>query len=247
LFGGTSFLIEPSHVALEHDLRMYRFPPERAAVVPGAIDVDRFDPGKSLPDARAELGIPPDAFVVGIVARMQSHRHFEDLWEAAKQLKSEFPQLHVLVVGRGTNEEIVGRRPVQALGLERVVHFAGFRSGDDFLAALNAFDVKVFLMPGTDGTCRAVREAMAMGKPAIAARRGMLPEIVLDGETGIVFDDSPEALANAIRALITNRDRARAMGVAARKQAIEQFSLNAQVKAVHAIYDGVLSDSRVMK
>lgn len=243
LFGGTSFLLEPSLVALEHDLRLYGFPRERATVVPGAIDVDRFDPSRSLPEARAELGIPPDAFVVGIVARMQLHRHFEDLWEAAKQLTREFPQLHVLVVGRGTNEETVGRRPVRELGLERVVHFAGFRSGDDFLAALAALDVKVFLVPGTDGTCRAVREAMAMGKPAIVARRGMLPEIVHDGETGIVFDNSPEALADAIRALIADRDRARAMGAAARKQALIQFSLSAQAKTIRGIYDRAVTDN----
>ena len=241
LFWGTSFLIEPSQAALEHDLRLYGFPPDRAAVAPGAIDVDRFDPKRSLSNARAELGIPPDAFVVGIVARMQLHRHFEDLWEATHQLAAEFPKLHVVVVGRGTNEEIVGRRPVRQLGLEHVVHFAGFRSGDDFLAALAAFDVKVFLVPGTDGTCRAVREAMAMGKPAIVARRGMLPEIVRDGETGIVFDNSPESLAVAIRTLITNRSRVRTMGTAARRLALAQFSLEAHANTVRNIYEKVLA------
>ena len=65
---------------------------------------------------------------------------------------------------------------------------------------LNLLDYKVFLHPGTDGACRAAREALACGKPVIASRLGILPELIADGENGILVDGGPAALAQAILA-----------------------------------------------
>ena len=67
-------------------------------------------------------------------------------------------------------------------------------------------------MPGSDGACRAVREAMALGIPVIAARRGMLPEIVENNREGLIIDDSPENLADAMMTLVENPGIRQAMG-----------------------------------
>ncbi len=240
LLARTDFLIEPSEQARQHDLDAFGFPAERTRVVPGAVDVERFDPAREVPDGRRWLGIPHDAFVVGIVARMQRHRHYRVLFEAMRALVERVHEAHLIVVGRGTRQEEVGKQPVKELGLERNVHFPGYVDGENYVGMLRAFDVKVFLVPGSDGTCRAVREVMAMARPVVVAERGMLPEIVDDGETGFVFDGSPDALTARLASLAENRALRRAMGRAAREKAIRLFSLEVQAEGVHEVYEALM-------
>ena len=240
LLRNTRFLIEPSARALDHDARAYGFPEKDMAVVPGAVDTDRFDPTREVPDGRRRLGIPRDAFVVGIVARMQTHRDYEVLWAALERLVAADESVHALVVGRGTKQDEVAYGPVRRRGLESHVHFSGFVEGDDYVGMLKSFDLKVFLVPGSDGTCRAVREAMAMGKAAVVADRGMLSEIVDHGRTGMVFDGSEEALFDTLADLAADRAKARALGTAARQRARAEYSLDAQARAVARIYEAVL-------
>ena len=91
-------------------------------------------------------------------------------------------------------------------------------------------------MPGTDGTCRAVLESLCMEKPVIAARRGILPDLVEHGSTGLIIDDSPENIAEAIRIMAKDRDRCREMGRQAGKIAKNRFSLSNQASNVLSIY-----------
>lgn len=237
----TTHLIEPSQRALDFDCRWYRFPKERATVVPGAIDTKRFDPERVPDDARDSLDIPKDAFVFGIVARMQRHRLFDVLLKAFREVAQEFSDAYLVIVGRGTHQEKVAKRPVAKMGLEDRVRFPGYVSDDDYVRLLNTFDMKVFMVPGTDGTCRAVREAMAMGKPALVNRVGMLPELVDDRTTGFVFNGTREALAETMRTALTDRDTVRAMGEAARRVAHTRFCIRKQAERVHEIYRQVLA------
>ena len=193
-------------------------------------------------DSRETLDIPGDAFVLGIVARMQRHRLFEVLLEAVRQAAAEHPQLRLVIVGRGTHQQTVAKDPVKAMGLEDRVHFAGYVSGDDYVRAIKAFNMKVFMMPGSDGTCRAVREAMAMGKPAIVNRIGMLPELIEDGVTGYVFGGTVDSLRAAIGKAVADPEGVRRMGEAAKAIARREFSLDVQAKRIAAIYDRVLSE-----
>lgn len=232
----TAFLIEPSNRALEYDAGAFGFPRDRMAVAPGAVDTKRFDPARRLPDARSGYGIDGGAFVVGIVARMQPHRHYEDLFGALRTLVDEGKTVHAIVVGRGSRQDEVAYNPVGEYGLSEHVTFTGYLDGDEYVAALKAFDVKVFLMPGSDGTCRAVREAMALGKPVVAADRGMLAEIVEDGQSGIVFEGGADGLAAALRTLYDDPDRRRAYGENARVRAQSDYSLEAQAGRVLDLY-----------
>ena len=228
----TVRIFEPSELALTHDHETYGYPLESMQVVPGAIDVTRFDPARDVPDCRARLGIPPGAFVIGIVARMQTHRRYEDFFHAVRLLADAGVDAHAIVVGRGTNQESVGKAPARELGLSDRVHFPGYVSGDDYVGMVKAFDTKVFLVPGSDGTCRAVREAMAMAKPAVVSDRGMLPELVSDGVDGYVCDGTPSGLFHALQSLAGDRSACERMGRAARNKAVTTFSLEAQARAI---------------
>jgi len=238
---GTDALIEASQIALEADVRDVGFPRERVVVIPPAIDLERFDPNRPLRDMRERLGLAQDDFVLGIVARMQPHRRFEVLLEAVRLLKEKVPELRLVIVGRGSRQEEVAKRPVEEMGLGDVVKFSGYVEGDDYVGLLKTFDVKVFLVPGSDGSCRAVREAMAMGKPVIASRRGMLPELVEDGVMGLVVSETPEELASAAELLWKDAELRRGMGEKARSRAVEQFCPDRQAEAVEKIYKRCLS------
>lgn len=236
----TSALLEPSEMARLHDIATYGLAPESTDVVPGAIDIQRFDPARPLPDARARFGLAADACVIGIVARMQTHRHFEDLLLAMRRVVDSVPQARLMIIGRGTHQEKVAMEPARKLGLDGHVIFTGYIDGDDFVGAIQAMDVGVYLVPGSDGTCRAARELLAMGKPMVVADRGMLKEIVPDGVAGVVTDGSVEGLASALLALANDSAKREALATGARRLAETRYALGPQAAQVKGIYERIL-------
>ncbi|HDP34969.1 MAG TPA: glycosyltransferase [Candidatus Hydrogenedentes bacterium] len=237
---GSAALVEPSHMALEADHANFLTPRERLFIAPGAVDTKRFDPERVLPDMRERFNIPRGAFVLGIVARMQPHRHYEELFAAFHKLTEKAPDAHLVVVGRGTRQEQVGFKPVQELGLAHRVHFTGYLDGDSYAGTLNMFTVGLFLTPGTDGACRAVREIMAMGKPMIVADRGMLREIVAHNKEGIVTDGSVEELYDAFLRFYHQRELREHFAENARKTARTRYTLEHQSECVIAAYEETL-------
>jgi glycosyltransferase involved in cell wall biosynthesis len=130
-------------------------------------------------------------------------------------------------------------QPTKRLGVEKWVVLGGYRT-NDYLDTLACMDLFVFLMAGSDGTARALREAMAMGKPVIVANRGMLPELVQDGISGLVVNDTPEDLANAALRLLRHPEMREALGRAAYQKAHQDFQLDRQVEAVEGFYQEMI-------
>jgi glycosyltransferase involved in cell wall biosynthesis len=235
----TDGLIEFSRTALQQDRTRFAISKDRLVHVFPAVDLNRFDPAKVRRQVRSELCLKPNEILVGIAARMQRHRRFDVLLKTMALLKDERPSIKLMILGRGTYQEMVAKAPARHLGLGDHVLFPGYRT-EDYLDYLGAMDIKVFLVPGSDGTCRAVREAMALGKPVVASRRGMLPEIVEQDVTGIVVEDTPEMLAKAILELARRPELRLRMGEAARMRALRDFSPARQAEDVGAFYEAVL-------
>jgi glycosyltransferase involved in cell wall biosynthesis len=202
----------------------------------GAVDLERFAPSAALPGTRRALGLAAEHRVVGIVARVQPQRRFDLLVDAAERLAGADPRARVLVVGRGSRREEVAVEPVRRRGLSDRVLFAGYRH-DDYDEVLRSIDVCTLLVPGSDGTCRAVLEAAACGIPAVTTRRGALPEIVVDGETGLVVDEDPQALADAWARLLADEALRKELGEAAARRARTLFSPDRFAEAVESLYD----------
>ncbi|MBK7948697.1 MAG: glycosyltransferase family 4 protein [Deltaproteobacteria bacterium] len=202
-------------------------------VTPGAVDLEAFGVGESagaLESARARrraacaaLGLPEDSLLIGVVARLQAHRRFDLLFEALATFVRHRPEARLVLFGRGTRAEAVVEAPVRALGLEGHVVRAGYRV-EDYAALVGGMDLFTFLVPGSDGTCRALREAAALGLPMVGTRRGAIPEIIVDGETGLLVDEDPASLVAAWERLAADPDARRAMGEAARRDARARFS-----------------------
>jgi glycosyltransferase involved in cell wall biosynthesis len=173
--------------------------------------------------------------VVGITARVQRHRRFDLLLEALARLAPAIPEARLLVIGRGTHLEETARRPAARLGLAERVIFAGYRSAD-FPEVLRACDVFTMLVPGSDGSCRALLEAAACGLPAVTTGLGSLPEIVVHGETGLVVPAEPAPLAAAWRALLESAPLRQSQGAAARRRAERCFSPARLAEQVEGLY-----------
>jgi len=204
----------------------------------GAVDLERFQPAAALAErerVRASLGLAPEHRVLGIVARVQQKRRFDLLLEAARRLFQRDAAARLLVVGRGTRRRELAEVPAQRKGIADRVVFAGYRRGD-YAAVLGAMDLFTFLVPGSDGTCRALLEAAACGIPAVATRRGALAEIVEDGVTGLLVDEEPAALAAAWGELLEDPGRRARLGAAARCRAERCFTPDRLAAAVAALY-----------
>jgi len=231
----TDSLIAVSEAARQAISTVFGIPAGRIWNICPGVDCDKFNPGIDGSGVRKQYDISADDPVVGIVARVQKHRRFEVLIRALSQVIEQIPRLKVLLIGRGTHMEEIAVKPVHELGLENNIIMTGYHLVD-YPELLAALDVKIFLVPGSDGSCRAVREAMAMGKPVIAANRGMLPELVQDGVSGFVVEDTPENLARAIIILVNDLPLRRKMGEAARQRICSEFSIKGQMEKVESVY-----------
>lgn len=228
-----------SRVAAGEDQKTFDIPEDRVFVINPALDLDRFDPSRTYADIRPQLGLTPELVVAGIVARVQLRRRWETLLAALMLAAQRAPQLRFLIIGRGTNIEVAAKKPVIAMGLSNIVLFPGYRT-DDYVDYLSSLDFKVFLVPGSDGTCRAAREAMAMGKPVIAARRGMLPELIPHERAGFAIDDTPENLADAMVRLTQDTSLRKRLGEGARQHALKHFRLDDQVEGIVRMYEQLM-------
>ncbi len=236
----TNFILEPSLIAHKQDLQQFNLPPERCPIIPLAIDLQRFNPYRPLP--KLKLAISEDSITLGIVARLQTHRKYQLLLSALHTLIQEGWKLNLVIVGRGTKQEEVAFRPVHELGLEEHVIFTGYLNDDNYVSMLNTFDIAIYLVPGTDGTCRTVREYMAMGKPVIATRTGILPELIQHEKEGLIVEDTVESLYHAIRNLCAHVEYRKKLGDNARKKALQNFSPEHQAKTVSKLYEKSLQN-----
>jgi len=202
------------------------------------VDLEKFSPARKSEKLCQEFGLTMAEPVAGIVARVQKHRDFPLLLDAIEEVVGEIPQFKFLIVGRGTHIDTIARQPVIRKGLQNNIVFTGYR-GDDYHGVLNLFDYKVFLHPGSDGACRAVREALACGKPVVATKRGILPELIKDGETGMLIDDQAHDLALAMITMYRENEYRLKCSRAARKYAENILRPERYVRKVLECYKSI--------
>jgi glycosyltransferase involved in cell wall biosynthesis len=235
----TDGMITFSERARREDAEHFGLPLERVQKISPALDLNRYDPKRKFREMKALFGIGSKDLVIGMIARFQEYRRTAVFLEAVKKIAGEFPNAKLLLVGRSSQMERSVIQPMKRLGVEKWIVLAGYRT-NDYLDTLACMDIFVFLMAGSDGTARALREAMAMGKPVIVANRGMLPELVEDGISGLVVNDTPEDLADAALRLLHQPEMREALGKAAYQKAHRDFQLDRQVEAVEGFYQEMI-------
>jgi glycosyltransferase involved in cell wall biosynthesis len=171
---------------------------------------------------------------VGNLYPVKGHRY---LLEAVPRILETCPSAVFLVAGRGTCEEAL-REQARSLGIDTRVRFLGLRQDVPFLLAIG----DVFVLPSlSEGLSIAILEAMAAGKPVVTTRVGGNPEVVVDGETGLLVEPADaQALASAITRVLTRPTEARRLGLNGLARMKSRFTTGAMVRAYEAIYDEVL-------
>jgi phosphatidylinositol alpha-1,6-mannosyltransferase len=237
LYRRTDALVAVSR-EIEERLQRLRVSPAELARVDGVVDLARFESGDGAA-IRAEFALG-EAPVLGCVARLAARRGHELLIRGFQQLLPEYPHARLLLVGKGEARDRL-EAFVSGLGLTREVLFAGYRD-TDLPAVLQALDAFALMGAGSDESCRAALEAMAAGRPVVGRRVGALPETVVHGVTGLLVDDDrPESVAQALRALVAQPERAAAMGRAGRERARALFGPDAHAAQVERVYRRVLA------
>ena len=209
--------------------------PDKFVTIPSGIVLSAF---RSVPIdpavKRNELGLPTEGPVIGTVGRLVPIKGHEWLLKAAPLVLAEFPHAMFVFLGEGP---LLGRlqQLEGKLGISGHVMFLGARQ--DVPECLATFDV--FAFPSlNEGMGRALIEAMAVGLPAVATRVGGIPDVVADGETGLLVPARDEAaLADALLKLLRDPARRQAYGHAARRSMDERFDVEAMVRAIDRLYD----------
>ncbi len=211
--------------------------PRHVTCVRSAVDAARWTAPVDRNAFRAEFDLPQDALTIGMVAQLiprKGHRH---LLDALERLVADFPQLHVLVFGKGPLEGEL-RADIEARRMAGRVRLAGFR--DDLPRWLGGLDILAH-PADREGLGIAVLQASAAGVPVVAARAGGLPEAVEDGVTGLLTPPGDvAALAAALHRLAADPALRRRMGEAGRARIQAKFSLDAMVDGNLAVYHACL-------
>jgi glycosyltransferase involved in cell wall biosynthesis len=210
-------------------------------VIYSGTDLDRFHPGVDGAPIRRELGLGAELRLVTQIG-VRSWRGWRDLLEAMARVSARVASARLLFVGAPPPRiaEIADR--ARERGLADRVLVLGHR--DDVPAILAASDLVVDASYAGLGITGSIREALACERPVVATAVAGMPELVLDGETGVLVPPrAPAALADAVVRLLGDPTAAQAMARAGRKRVEAQFSLRAKLDATEALYRRLVAEA----
>jgi glycosyltransferase involved in cell wall biosynthesis len=215
--------------------------PDKVIVIYNAVDWSQLEATVPSPQFRQQFGIPVDAPLAGIIARLTEQKAHRVLLDAIAS-RPELSALHLLVIGDG---ELRGALEQQAarLGLASRVHFAGARR--DLGNVLGAIDM--FVMPSLwEGLPLSMVLAMGAGLPVIASRVAGIPEVVRHEDTGLLVTpgDANDLAAVMVRVTMDARMRA-AIGAKARAFVLPRFGVDGYIASMTALYRRLLAEKRL--
>ena len=209
-------------------------PPKRMRMIYNSVDAQTLDCSPDAPrQLRQELGIPNDGLVFVTIGRLGPEKGQANLLRAFRQVAAEVPGAYLALVGDGPLAPAL-RQLAAELGIEARVKFLGRRQ--DVGACLSMADVFVF--PSLfEGFGIALAEAMFKGLPCIATRVGPLPELITDGQTGLlVAPGSVDELAGAMLALYRDPAQRGMLAEQGRQDAGRRFASNLIMRQWEALY-----------
>ncbi len=214
-------------------IRENGFPPEKMISVPTGIDATLFVQGDKQ-QARQNLQLPADKFIIGILATIRSWKGHVYLVEAVARLREQHPDLHLLIVGDGPSRPVVEAR-LEQCGLIEMTTLAGNRS--DVVPWLQSMDLFVLPSYANEGVPQSLMQAMFCGIPVISTPVGSITELVIEGETGaIVPPENSSALAVTIEQLLTDTLLRERYATNGRSHVLKYFTAEKMLDAMEAVF-----------
>jgi glycosyltransferase involved in cell wall biosynthesis len=221
--------------------------PDKLVTIPNGINVERFSISLS-PETeqslRQALGVKPDSLIILTVARLHHQKGHRYLIEAIPRILRDFPQAQFLFVGEGELHDELTRQ-VEGAELSDYVRLLGVRQDVPRLLAIS----DLFVLPSLwEGMPNSVLEAMAAGVPVIATNVDGTPEIINNGDVGIlVAPANPSALKQAICLLLKDKTLRVSMTKAAKERVESKFSRDANTTAFINLYQNLLKGKKQVK
>ncbi len=240
--GRTDWFIAPSAAVARGVVSVLGAPADRVRVIHHGIAIPPAGQvnGATRAAARAEFGLGPERIVIVYAGRLTAEKGVLDLWEAFGTVIAAEPRAFLLVLGSGPLAGELARRRA-AVGWAADVALAGHRL--DLTSVLGAGDILV-LPSHHEAFGLALLEAMAWSLPTVGTRAGGIPEVIGEGETGLLVPiGSPPDLARQILALARDPDRRASMGRAGRERLERHFTLERCVAETGALYREALAQS----
>ena len=212
-------------------------PTEKFVVIPNGVEPP--PPSNLTREALlAELGLPAGSRLIGAVGRLWPQKRVKDLIWASDLLKVIRDDVHVLIIGDGPQRQRLERYR-EVVRITDRVHFLGARN--DVPRLMPHFDL-LWLASSFEGLPNSILEAMAAGVPVVASDIPGNRDLVVPGETGyLVPVGDRAALATRANELLDNPERARAMGEAGRRRALDEFSVPRMIERFVKLYRELLA------
>jgi glycosyltransferase involved in cell wall biosynthesis len=216
-------------------------PQKRFAVVRLGIDLaERIGADDLRVEQRRLLGIAPDRFVVGWIGRMTEVKRTDRVLLAFRQLRDTGVAACLCLVGDGPDRPAIERR-AHELGIMRDTLFLGFQQ--DVAPFYAVFDA--LLLPSvSEGTPVSAIEALAAGRPVVATRVGGVPDVVRDGQDGLLVE--PEAiddLSDGLARLARDPALRERLGSAGRERVVRRYGVERLVDEMDLLYRSLLEAS----
>jgi len=239
LMQGTDRVIVSAESVREFYIQQVHADPARVDVVYNAVDWSQLETTMTPQALRASAGVPADAPLAGIIARLTEQKAHRYLFDAMASTAGLAP-LHLLVVGDGDLRDDLRAR-VERLGLSARVHFLGARRDlGNLLAAID-----LFVMPSLwEGLPLSMVLAMGAGLPVVATRVAGIPEVVQDGVTGVLVPPADvTGLGSAMAKLVSDPALRQTLGAAAAAFVRPRFGVDRYVESVTRVYDRLLAEA----
>jgi glycosyltransferase involved in cell wall biosynthesis len=214
-------------------------PPERAVYIRNGVP-DIYQPEPPPPQWNAN--VPTGARVMGMVGRFDwQQKDQATLVRAFSLVISKMEGVHLVFIGDGASRAQV-ECLTQELGVANRVHFLGLRQ--DVSVLLHALEVFV-LSSNVEGESLAILEAMSAQRPIVATAVGGTPGLLANGECGLLVPPGdPQAMAEAILELLTNKEKAQQLARNARQRFLEHFTIDAMGRRYLGVYEQAIARHR---
>jgi len=216
----------------------YGISKNKFAVIYNGIDATEYDLVMKKKDLKKEVGFKENKIVVTFIGNLYTHKGVNYLLDAIPDVTKEVADIHFVIVGDGhLLQELIDQ--AKGLGIDKKVNFMGRRNDIPYI--LKASDI--FVLPSMrEGFPYAVLEAMAAELPIVTTKVGGIPEMIRDGEEGILIKPcDSKALSEAITKINKNRKSAERMGVNARTRVARDFGFSEMITSTLAVYDEAVS------
>ena len=229
----TALVVTVSAAIRQQYLAAGLLPPERVVALPGGADAETYRPRPADAAVRASLG-GTDVPLIGLVSGFRVMKGHQVVVDAAAQLIAAGRRVRFAFIGRGARESAI-REAIHHAELDRHVTIAGW--APDLPAVMAALDIGLYVPLESDGMSRVLFEYLAAGRPLVAARTGVVPEVISDGKQALLVPaGDADALRAALARLLDDDELRARLGRAGRRRLVEEYSGARVAEALEAHY-----------